>query len=148
MSATETNGTALITDAGTRLPGLPAVLPVGERSAAFFAADGVPKLPFLPTRHQGQAAIRRLFDVADSLDFTGNLPPLPAIFMAPVVRQAEDGLRRLEMRRWGMRHWCRWLGPANRCLVPLTSFCEYADTKPRKTPTWFATAPTRPLTAT
>jgi putative SOS response-associated peptidase YedK len=22
--------------------------------------------------------------------------------------------------------------------VPFTSFCEYADTKPRKTPTWFA----------
>ena len=35
-------------------------------------------------------------------------------------------------------HWRSWLGPKNRCLVPFTSFCEYADTKPRKTPTWFA----------
>jgi hypothetical protein len=26
------------------------------------------------------------------------------------------------------------IGPANRCIVPATSFCEYADTKPRKTP--------------
>jgi putative SOS response-associated peptidase YedK len=28
----------------------------------------------------------------------------------------------------------------NRCIVPATSFCEYADTKPRETPAWFALA--------
>ena len=42
-------------------------------------------------------------------------------------------------------HWRRWLRPENRCLVPWTSFCEYADTKPKKTPTWFAFDDTRPL---
>ena len=31
--------------------------------------------------------------------------------------------------------------------VPATSFCEYADTKPRKTPIWFALAEHRPLFA-
>jgi putative SOS response-associated peptidase YedK len=31
--------------------------------------------------------------------------------------------------------------------VPATSFCEYADTKPRKTPIWFALDPGRPLFA-
>jgi len=31
--------------------------------------------------------------------------------------------------------------------VPATSFCEYADTKPRKTPMWFALADDRPLFA-
>jgi putative SOS response-associated peptidase YedK len=31
--------------------------------------------------------------------------------------------------------------------VPATSFCEYADTKPRKTPTWFALDESRPLVA-
>jgi putative SOS response-associated peptidase YedK len=30
-------------------------------------------------------------------------------------------------------------------VVPWTSFCEYADTKPRKTPTWFVFDDTRPL---
>ena len=35
-------------------------------------------------------------------------------------------------------HWRRWLGLESRCVVPATSFCEYADTKPRKTPIWFA----------
>lgn len=29
--------------------------------------------------------------------------------------------------------------------MPFTSFCEYADTKPRKTPTWFALGGDRPL---
>jgi putative SOS response-associated peptidase YedK len=100
-------------------------------------------------------------------DRSGNLPPLPGIFPdyeAPVVRNAADGVRELAMLRWGMPsppafggppitnirntkspHWRRWLGPANRCVVPFTSFCEYADTKPRKTPNWFALDESRPL---
>jgi hypothetical protein len=44
-------------------------------------------------------------------------------------------------------HWQGWLGKRNRCIVPATSFCEYADTKPRKTPIWFALAEERPLFA-
>ena len=38
-------------------------------------------------------------------------------------------------------------GQKNRCIVPATSFCEYADTKPRKTPKWFALSEDRPLFA-
>ncbi len=45
------------------------------------------------------------------------------------------------------RYWHRWLKPENRCLVPFTSFCEYADTKPKKTATWFALDDSRPLCA-
>jgi len=41
--------------------------------------------------------------------------------------------------------WRTWLKPEFRCLVPVTSFCEYADTKPRKTPIWFALNEERPL---
>jgi putative SOS response-associated peptidase YedK len=98
---------------------------------------------------------------------TGNLPPMPAIFpdyTAPIVRNAPDGVRELTLGRWGMpcppqfgsaavtnirntksAHWRRWLGLPNRCLVPFTSFCEYADTKPKKTPTWFALTNDGPL---
>ena len=36
-------------------------------------------------------------------------------------------------------------GPASRCIVTATSFCEYADTKPRKTPKRFALDADRPL---
>jgi putative SOS response-associated peptidase YedK len=100
-------------------------------------------------------------------DTMGNLPPLPGIFpdyLAPIVRNASDGVRELTIARWGMpcppqfgsapvtnirntksAHWRPWLGSANRCVVPFTSFCEYADTKPRKTPTWFAVSDDRPL---
>jgi putative SOS response-associated peptidase YedK len=41
-------------------------------------------------------------------------------------------------------HWRRWLA-SKRCVVPWTSFCEYENTKPRKTPTWFSLGPDRPL---
>src|SRR5262249_18490800 len=75
-----------------------------------------------------------------------------------------DGTRELVMARWGMPsppqfpgvpitnirntkspHWRSSLQPSNRCVVPFSSFCEYADTKPRKTPTWFAIDESRPL---
>jgi putative SOS response-associated peptidase YedK len=115
---------------------------------------------------KGQAAVRALFRA--SHDRTGNLPLFPGIFpdqMAPIVRNNADG-RELVLARWGMPgppqyggqpvtnirnvsspHWRGWLGSGSRCVVPATSFCEYADTKPRKTPTWFALSEERPLFA-
>ncbi|MGO9430596.1 SOS response-associated peptidase family protein, partial [Rhodoblastus sp.] len=109
---------------------------------------------------KGQSAIRDLFAVMQ--DRAGNLPPPSAIFpdqMAPIARVGADGERELVLARWGMPgppqlggqpvtnirnvkspHWRRWLGKGSRCIVPATSFCEYADTKPRKTPIWFALA--------
>ncbi|HZZ25400.1 MAG TPA: SOS response-associated peptidase [Roseiarcus sp.] len=116
---------------------------------------------------KGQAAIRALFRTVH--DRTGNLPAFPGIFpdqMAPIVRNTADGDRELVMARWGMPgppqfggapitnirnvnspHWRGWLGKQNRCIVPATSFCENADTKPRKTPKWFAVSEDRPLFA-
>ena len=116
---------------------------------------------------KGQAAIRDLFRA--KYDRAGNLPLFPAIFpdqLAPIVRVGADDVRESRHGRWGMpgppqfggapitnirnvksAHWRRWLGPASRCIVPATSFCEYADTKPRKTPMWFALSEDRPLFA-
>jgi putative SOS response-associated peptidase YedK len=116
---------------------------------------------------KGQSAIRDLFSVRH--DRTGNLPLFPSIFpdsVAPIVRRGADGERELVTARWGMPgppqfggqpvtnirnvtspHWRGWLGARNRCVVPATSFCEYADTKPRKTPIWFALGEDRPLFA-
>ena len=54
---------------------------------------------------------------------------------------------RTNIRNVSSPHWRGWLEARNRCLVPATSFCEYADTKPRKTPTWFALSEDRPLFA-
>jgi putative SOS response-associated peptidase YedK len=107
---------------------------------------------------KGQAAIHDWFRAKH--DRTDNLPLFPGIFpdqFAPIVRSGADGERELVMARWGMPgppqfggqpvtnirnlnspQWRGWLGKNRRCVVPATSFCEYADTKPRKTPTWFA----------
>jgi putative SOS response-associated peptidase YedK len=105
-----------------------------------------------------QAAIRELSRAMR--DLTGNLAPLPAVFpdqMAPVVRTGADGVRELVMMRWGfpppMRaesslvtnvrntasHWWKpWLMAGHRCLVPVTSFCEYDHRTKPPVPTWFA----------
>jgi putative SOS response-associated peptidase YedK len=113
-----------------------------------------------------QAEIRKAFGADE--DRAGNLPRLPGIFpdqMAPIVR-IEEGRRALEMFRWGILgpkqygehpvtnvrnvkspHWRPWLKPEYRCLDPVSSFSEYADTKPKKTPTWFALNDDRPLFA-
>jgi putative SOS response-associated peptidase YedK len=100
-------------------------------------------------------------------DRTANQPPLPAIFpdqLAPVVRCGEDGAREVLNMRWGFppptgaarpvtnirnlksSYWRAWMAPAQRCLVPVTSFCEYTDASP-KLAHWFALAEDRPLFA-
>ena len=140
---------------------------------------------------KGQAAI---IAIARAMrDTTGNLPTLPGIFpdyMAPVVRNAPDGVRELVMLRWGMpssqfaqmqaakkratkleakgqavdfkqllrmepdsgttnirntssKHWQRWLGVENRCVVPFTSFSEF--NKAAGGDIWFALDESRPL---
>lgn len=43
------------------------------------------------------------------------------------------------------KHWQRWLGPDNRCLVPFTSFSEYDTIDGKKVPVWFAADESRPL---
>jgi putative SOS response-associated peptidase YedK len=111
-----------------------------------------------------QAAIRQLARAIR--DLTGNLQPQPAVFpdqLGPVVRTGPDGVRELVMMRWGfpppMRpeaslvtnvrktagHWWRpWLQAGHRCLVPVTSFCEWSDRTPKVTH-WFALDESRPL---
>ena len=112
-----------------------------------------------------QAAIREL--ARAMRDLTGNLAPLPAVFpdrMAPVVRTGPDGVRELVMMRWGFpppmnpgvslvtnvrntaSHWWKpWLMAGHRCLVPVTSFCEYDHRTKPPVPTWFAKDDVRSL---
>lgn len=98
-----------------------------------------------------QQAMRQLF-ARTVIDRLGNLAPQPEIYpdqAAPIAR-AEGAAVVLQMARWGLPsppqfhsrsgidrgvtnvrntgspHWRRWLGPANRCLVPLTAFAEPA----------------------
>lgn len=47
------------------------------------------------------------------------------------------------IRNTSSKHWQRWLGPANRCLVPFTSFSEF--NKAAGGDVWFAFSEERPL---
>lgn len=100
-------------------------------------------------------------------DRTGNQPPLPAIYpdqFAPVARTGQDGVREILNMRWGFppppsggrpvtnirnlksSFWRPWMGPSHRCIVPVTSYCEYTDARP-KVAHWFALGDARPLFA-
>jgi putative SOS response-associated peptidase YedK len=51
------------------------------------------------------------------------------------------------IRNTSSKHWQRWLGPENRCLVPFTSFSEYDTIDGKKVPVWFAIDESLPLLA-
>ena len=78
--------------------------------------------------------------------------------LAPVVRLDERGSRELDTMRWGFPpppkagarpitnvrnvaspFWRNWLKPEFRCLVPVTSFCEWSDSRPTRQH-WFEMA--------
>src|SRR5688572_7339608 len=62
-------------------------------------------------------------------------PPPPNLGTQPVTN----------VRNVKSPYWRGWLKPEWRVVVPATSFSEYADTKPKKTPVWFALDESRPL---
>ncbi|ATU94091.1 DUF159 family protein (plasmid) [Phyllobacterium zundukense] len=118
-------------------------------------------------------AMRQLFLPIN--DLTNRLTPQMDVFPdypAPIGRKDANGDRELAIARWGMptppqylkgqvdygvtnirnpksAHWAPWIGPANRCVVPLTSFAEYGkvpDPVTKKKPLyWFALNDEKPL---
>ena len=109
-------------------------------------------------------------DIAKAtVDTSGNLAGMPAIIpdqMAPVVMtRLNDSKRQLLMMRWGFpspiyglgagiatnvrntksHWWTQYLRAQHRCLVPVTSFCEYDRRSGKAVPIWFALDETRPL---
>lgn len=108
--------------------------------------------------------INRLFSATDR---TGNEPWPLEVYpdrIAPIIRNGAEGPE-IACARWGMPtppqhmktrrdpgvtnvrntgspHWRRWLGPENRCLVPLEAFSEPgSDHKP----VWFEAGDDRPM---
>jgi putative SOS response-associated peptidase YedK len=64
-----------------------------------------------------------------------------------LLRMEPDG-GTTNVRNTSSKHWKRWLDPANRCLVPFTSFSEPSRSPEGKSePVWFAADETRPLLA-
>lgn len=91
---------------------------------------------------------------------TSNVPAYDEIYpghMAPVLRRGEGGGLRLDHMKWGFPgpqtaggrpvtnvrnldsgFWRNALNdPARRCIVPVTSFCEWTGEVGRKTKVWF-----------
>ena len=119
-----------------------------------------------PTKNAGGRCLTNTYEnnIPGELNVRpSNLPPFPD-YMAPSSATAPMASANSRWRAGACRvhrssaahrsrtsatsrsaHWRGWLSPAHRCVVPWTSFCEYADTKPRKTPTWFALDDSRPL---
>lgn len=118
------------------------------------------------TQTRSVDAMRQLFGELDN--HAGNLQPGDVYpdRPAPILR-AEDGAMVVQMARWGLPsppqfhspsgidrgvtnvrntaspHWRRWLGPAHRCLVPLTRFAEPKGGKGAGN-AWFAVPDDRP----
>lgn len=87
-----------------------------------------------------------------------NLPSYGAIYPdqeAPVLRKSESGMK-LDIVKWGVPGWKEGMRPItnvrnlssnfwrnmltdpnNRCLVPVTSFCEWTGAKGSKRKIWF-----------
>lgn len=59
-----------------------------------------------------------------------------------LLRMEPDG-GTTNIRNTKSKHWTRWLGPQNRCVVPFTSFSEF--NKAAGGDVWFAFDETRPL---
>lgn len=96
-------------------------------------------------------------------------PQLYPDYRAPIVVRGDDGADRAQFARWGMPspqfalqgkktdpgitnirnttspHWRRWLGPPNRCLVPMDAFSEPDQVGGTKKPIWFNLSDDRPL---
>ena len=68
----------------------------------------------------------------------------PVGFQALLEAEPDSGTTNI--RNVASQHWRRWLGPANRCVVPMTSFSEYERGPDGKMqPVWFALDESRPL---
>jgi putative SOS response-associated peptidase YedK len=76
---------------------------------------------------------------ADKLRIKGAAVAFPALLRA----EPDKGVTNI--RNTASSHWRPWLGQANRCLVPFTSFCEPDQVDGSLKPVWFALDESRPL---
>jgi putative SOS response-associated peptidase YedK len=78
-----------------------------------------------------------------STDMSANLAPMPGVVdFKQLFRMEPDG-GTTNIRKVKSKHWTRWLGPENRCVVPFNSFSEF--NKAEGGDIWFARDKTRPL---
>ncbi|SEG59514.1 SOS response-associated peptidase [Bosea lathyri] len=123
----------------TNFPPFPGIFPDYPAPIVRNASDGVRELAMvrwgMPSSKQAiyQAATKR----ADKLRAKGK-----EVDFTELLRMEPDG-GTTNVRNTSSAHWKPWLGVANRCVVPLTSFSEFDHGA--KQDVWFALSPDRPL---
>lgn len=121
------------------LPPLPGIFPDYAAPIVRLAQDGATELTMarwgMPSSKKAllDAATRR----ADKARAKGK-----DVDFAELLRMEPDA-GTTNVRNTASAHWKRWLGPANRCLVPFTAFSEF--NRDHGGDVWFALGEDRPL---
>lgn len=126
-------------DTTGNLPPLPGIFPDYPAPIVRNARDGVRELAFV--RWGMPSSKKAIFEAAKKragkLEAKGQ-----AVDFEALLRMEPDG-GTTNVRNTSSSHWRPWLGPANRCVVPLTSFSEFDHGA--KQDVWFALSEDRPL---
>jgi len=126
-------------DTTGNLPPLPGIFPDYPAPIVRNALDGVRELAMV--RWGMPSSKRAIFEAAKKragkLEAKGK-----AVVFDDLLRMEPDG-GTTNVRNTASSHWKPWLGPANRCVVPLTSFSEFDHGS--KQDVWFALSEERPL---
>jgi putative SOS response-associated peptidase YedK len=131
--------TKAMRDKTGNLPPLPGIFPDYQVPVVRNAPDGVRELAMLrwgmPSSQKAQldAASKR----AGKLRAKGK-----TVDFDELLKMEPDG-GVTNIRNTTSKHWKRWLGVENRCVVPFTSFSEFS--KPHGGDVWFAFDESRPL---
>lgn len=126
-------------DTTGNLPPLPGIFPDYPAPIVRNTADGVRELAMV--RWGMPSSKKAIFESAKmragKLEAKGK-----AIDFDELLRMEPDG-GTTNVRNTASSHWKPWLGVANRCVVPLTSFSEFDHAA--KQDVWFALGEDRPL---
>lgn len=126
-------------DTTGNLPPLPSIFPDYPARIVRNASDGVRELAMV--RWGMPSSKKAIFEAAKKragmLEAKGK-----AIDFDELLRMEPDG-GTTNVRNTASSHWKPWLGVANRCVVPLTSFSEFDHAA--KQDVWFALGDDRPL---
>ena len=126
-------------DTTGNLPPLPGIFPDYPAPIVRNALDGVRELAMV--RWGMPSSKRAIFEAAKKragkIEAKGK-----AVDFDELLRMEPDG-GTTNVRNTASSHWKPWLGPANRCVVPLTSFSEFDHGA--KQDVWFALGEDRPL---
>ena len=124
------------------LPSMPAIFPDYPAPIVRNAIDG---REIVTARWGMPSSQKALMDAtrkrAEKLEAKGK----PVDFKELLRMEPDSGTTNI--RNVTSKHWKPWLDPAQRCLVPFTSFSEYDTIDGKKVPVWFASDESRPLLA-